>query len=377
MEYKVISGDAHIDLRWLPADLFSSSVPAKWKDLAPQLVETEEGKAWFVDGKNLTAINPRGMAGTKPPAPGTSNRLDRMIEAGFYEGGPHPTTPELRILDQEIDGVDAEVIYGVLLVGKEIKDSGLRSAVYQIYNTWVADFCKANPTRLVALACIPNDDPQVAADELRRVSSLGLRGADFDVGSAVIPIWHRDWDSLWAAAEECEIPISFHTTGCPVRRPSDPQMAKDYDSQHRATHITMFQIIGGEYLSAIVFSGALERHPGFKFVLGECGVSWIPYVLTRMDDEYEDQFRHLGLTMMPSDYWRRQGCTTFQHEPLVADMVPFVGEDNILWGSDYPHPDGIWPDSHQFIQADLGRLSDGTVQKITCENTGKLYGLIK
>lgn len=95
-----------------------------------------------------------------------------------------------------------------------------------------------------------------------------------------------------------------------------------------------------------------------------------------MDEEYEDEFHYFGFSMKPSDYWRRQGHTTFQHEALVADFLPLVGEDNVMWGSDYPHPDGIWPDSRKVIERDLGRLSEGTLRKVTCENAGKLYGLM-
>jgi len=113
-----------------------------------------------------------------------------------------------------------------------------------------------------------------------------------------------------------------------------------------------------------------------KFVLGECGASWIPYVLGRMDEEYEDQFRHLNFSRTPSEYWRRQGYTTFQHETTLAEVAHLVGEDNIIWGSDYPHPDGIWPDSRKVIEADLGRLDVRVRRKITCENAGKLYGLL-
>jgi predicted TIM-barrel fold metal-dependent hydrolase len=113
-----------------------------------------------------------------------------------------------------------------------------------------------------------------------------------------------------------------------------------------------------------------------KFVLGECGASWIPYVLGRMDEEYDDQFRHLNFSLKPSEYWRRQGYTTFQHETTLADVAHLVGEDTIIWGSDYPHPDGIWPDSLKVIEADLGRLDARMRRKITCENAGKLYGLM-
>jgi uncharacterized protein len=57
-------------------------------------------------------------------------------------------------------------------------------------------------------------------------------------------------------------------------------------------------------------------------------------------------------------------------------VAHLVGEDNIIWGSDYPHPDGIWPDSLKVIEADLGRLDARAQRKITCENAGKLYGLL-
>ena len=377
MEYKVISGDGHVDLRWLPHDLFTTNAPAKWKEQVPRVMDTPDGEKWFAEGKDLTK-HPIGGGGAKvdPPKRGFAKRIDRMYDSGFYEGGPHPTTPELRMKDQTMDGVDAEVIYGILGVGRVFDSPELRRVVYEIYNNWMADFCKTNPQRFVGLACIPNDGPEVAAAELRRAADLGLKGVDFVVSSAALPIWHTDWDPLWAASQECGIPISFHTLGYAVRKPADEKMAADYYYQHRATSLTMFQIAGAEFLAGIVFSGALDRFPDMKFVLGECGVSWLPYILARMDDEYDDLFQHMNLSLKPSEYWRRQGYTTFQHERTFADIAHLVGEDNIIWGSDYPHGDGVWPDSMEIIEDDLGPLRDTMRRKITCENAGRLYGLI-
>ena len=88
------------------------------------------------------------------------------------------------------------------------------------------------------------------------------------------------------------------------------------------------------------------------------------------------RFHDLNFSLKPSDFWKRQGYTTYQHETIVADVVHLVGEDNILWGSDYPHPDGVWPDSAQMIAEDLGRVNERVRRKIICENTGKLYGLL-
>ena len=129
----------------------------------------------------------------------------------------------------------------------------------------------------------------------------------------------------------------------------------------------------GEFLASFIFSGAPDRYPDLKFVLGEAGAGWIPYTIERMDFEYEDYLSNLDLSMDPSEFWRRQGFTTFQTETSGLRMVDMIGEDNLLWGSDYPHLDGVWPDSKNAIARDMGHLSDSVRNKIICSNTGKLY----
>ena len=159
----------------------------------------------------------------------------------------------------------------------------------------------------------------------------------------------------------------------PVREPSDEEMAREYASPYLAVRLALLQIAGAEYLASIIFSGAPERYPGMKFVLGECGATWIPHALARMDEEYDDQFRHLNFSLKPSEYWQRNGFTTFQNEPLIGGLVHLVGDDNVVWGSDYPHNDGIWPDSLTVIEAQLGTLDETARRKITCENARHLY----
>jgi len=375
MVYRVISADGHIDMTWMPGSLWVENAPAKWRDQVPQVRQTPGGPRWYAEEKELGVFGGLGF-GFNPVQRGYSRHVDKMFDVGFYEGGPHPTTPELRLKDQDLDGVDAEVMYGILGIGMRMQDPELIQVVYEIYNDWAAAFCKTNPERFVGLACLPSHDPQAAAKELRRAAGLGLKGADFAVSKAVYPIWHGAWDPLWEAAQDCRVPISFHTIGTPVRQPDNEAMAKEYQLRFAATRTTMFQIAAAEFLASIVFSGALDRFPGFKFVLGEAGVSWLPYILDRMDEEYEDRYYPLNLSLKPSELWRRQGYSTYQHEPSVAKMIPLIGEDTIMWGSDYPHPDGIWPDSQKWIGADLESLTPAVRRKILCENAGKLYGLL-
>ena len=96
-----------------------------------------------------------------------------------------------------------------------------------------------------------------------------------------------------------------------------------------------------------------------------------------MDAEWEDQYSRLGYALTPSEFWRRQGYTTFQHEQDISTILPLVGEDNVLWGSDYPHGDGVWPDSQKTLDEDLAGVAPEVRRKLTRDNAGKLYGFIE
>ena len=387
MEYNLVSGDSHIDMSWLPGDLFAENAPAHLKDVMPQVVETDDGARWVTEGRELGVAGGLGSA-FRPPKLGWSKRTDRMYDVGYYEGAPHPTTPELRLKDMALDGVDAEVIYGMTSAGIHIENHEVLTATYRIYNEWVADFCNSHPGRWYALACIPVHDPQVAAEELRRAVKLGLRGADFFVSGTTRPIYLRDgfWDPLWKAAAETNTPISFHIGGGGIEVPKPPGVMHPFDDieepdqnvlGYRGTQIPITQLSGSEWLVSIIMSGACERFPDFQFVLGECGAGWIPFVTERMDIQFTDRLLDQQfdppLSLKPSEYWRRQGATTFQNDPCVGYMAQFIGEDNLMWGSDYPHPDGVWPDSEEVIQATMGQLDQKVRRKIICDNAVRRY----
>jgi predicted TIM-barrel fold metal-dependent hydrolase len=381
MPYQLISGDNHIDLTYCPPDLWSAQAPGKWKLLVPRVEELEDGLHWFVEGHDQGMWNGVGPLFRKYE-PGTYRRLDQMRACGFEwdsrrDAAPRPTTPELRLADLDRDGLDAEVVYGCLMINDLISNADLRAWADKIYNDWAVDFAKrADARRIFPLAIIPNNDPLVAAAEVRRCAAMGLKGGDLAFKRMSVPLYHHDWDPLWAAAAECRFPISFHSTGFKgLRVPDTPAMEQACMLEWRLVRATLFQLDGMEVLVSLIASGACERHPDFKFVLGESGVTWIPYVFDRLDTEYEDRARALGFKLKPSDYFRRQGYTTYQQDQYLEPIIGIVGEDNIIWGADYPHPDCIWPESRKHIEANLGGLPERVRRKITCENVAALYNL--
>jgi len=381
MAERLISADNHIDMTYCPPDLWSDAAPKKWAGLVPRTDERDDGLHWIVDGADQGMWNGVGPGFTKYQK-GSFAHVDEMKDYGFewdYRRGakPRPTTPDLRVADLDKDGVYAEVIYGCLRINEIIKNHSIRDWADSVYNDWVADFARqSDPNRVFPLAVIPNTDPKVAAAEVRRCAKLGLRGGDLAFKEMGLPLWHHDWDELWKASAECKFPVSFHSTGFKaVRAPDNPEIEKQYFTEWRLVRSALFQLDTMEVLVSVLASGACERYPDFNFVLGESGVTWLPYVFDRLDTEYEDRGRSIGLKMKPSDYFRRQGYVTYQQDKFLEPIVPLIGEDRIMWGSDYPHPDSLWPDSHKILADNLGKFSKSTQRKIVHDNVAALYNI--
>ncbi|HEY0185198.1 MAG TPA: amidohydrolase family protein [Rhodopila sp.] len=381
MAMQLISADNHIDMTYCPPDLWSDAAPAKWKGLVPRTEERDDGLHWIVDGSDQGMWNGVGPGFSKYEK-GSFTHIDEMADLGFqwdnHRGAvARPTTPEWRVKDLDQDGVQAEIVYGCLRINEIIGNHEIRDWCDTVYNDWVADFARqSDPSRVFPLALIPNADPKVAAAEVRRCAGLGLRGGDLAFKGMGLPLWHHDWDALWQASAECRFPVSFHSTGFKaVRAPDNPGMEKEYFTEWRLVRSALFQLDTMEVLVSLLASGACERFPDFNFILGESGVTWLPYVFDRLDTEYHDRARALGFKMKPSDYFRRQGYVTYQQDAFLEPIVPLIGEDRIMWGSDYPHPDCLWPDSHRILADNLAKFPESTQRKIVHDNVAALYDI--
>ena len=377
MEYRVISADCHIDLPWLPPDLFSANASQAFKDRMPYVTDGEKGPVWVSrNGGTFGLRNGMGSAG-REYIPGQIHRSDRMAAEGLYEDGKNGirrlTDPALRIEDQDRDGIQAEVLFGILGAGQRLNDPAAATEMMRIYNDWLADFCDTRPERFAGLASIPNHDMAAASAEIERVVKRGaLRGLEIANSLDMKPLFDPDWDPLWQAVGESGLPLHFHTIGS--KRPDFESMAPLQGRQAHAVYITGFQLGMARILMEIVYSGVLETYPALQIVIAESGIGWIPYLLERMDMEWEEQYKDLTLTMKPSHYWHRQCRATYQSDQIGLRLLDILGEDNIMWGSDFPHPDGLWPDSQAFIEKELGHLPEATRHKIVCANAARLYG---
>jgi predicted TIM-barrel fold metal-dependent hydrolase len=344
-----------MDMNVLPPDLFVSGVPLSLRTKVPRVVESDDGPMWSLDERQL------GPSGRR------AKELITRNDPGF-----RPGIPSARLEDMDRDGIYAHVVYGPPL-SLPIPDLEVRAACLRAYNDWAAEFNRAEPNRLVVLALLPSHTAHAATVELERVAALGHRGAILDFLAGDDAPFETSWEPFWATANEIACPISFHL-GKGLHsiklRPGSWTMAG-------GAAVGPMQL--DEVLSGMILSGLLERHPAVRVVFGEAGLGWIPYLLARLDhewDKYGDLVRDAKLTMTPREYFRRQVFLTYEEDHLGLELLPHIGATNVLWASDYPHGDSTWPRSREAIMASvLGQLDEISRRSILWDNAASLYNI--
>src|SRR5499426_162045 len=215
MQYRRVSADCHLDMPWMPPDLFVSESRRELKERMPYVADGPQGPQWVAkNGANFGLKNGVGPAGA-PFVPGQNHRVDKMAETGMYEDGKRDirrcSDPHLRIKDMDRDGVDAEVIYGILGAASRLNDREASNEMLRIYNDFLKNFCRHYPERQIGLACLPYGDIGDAVKEIHRVAKMGIKGLELSCSWDMEPMWHPVWEPLWNAVEQVQLPLHFHT----------------------------------------------------------------------------------------------------------------------------------------------------------------------
>src|SRR6266481_4824247 len=300
MHYKRISADCHLDMPCMPPELFVENARREMKERMPYVEDGPDGPHWVAkNGADFGLVNGVGPGGAKH-VPGQNVRVDIMAEHGRYsdakQGKFRVRDPHLRLKDMETDGVDAEVIYGILGTASKLNDVEASNEVLRIYNDWLKEFCSHYPDRHIGLACLPYGSVDEAVKEVHRTAKMGLRGLELSCSWDMEPMWHPSWEPLWQAVSEVSLPLHFHTF--PTMPPGVREKATGLTRRAAMfTSVSGFQMNLVNILAAVIGAAVLERYPNLRISFGESGIGWLPYALDRMDFEWEDRFRDLGLSM--------------------------------------------------------------------------------
>jgi len=355
----LISADSHV----VPLPTFwSEYLPAAVRDRAPRVETTDEGEVSVFEGRRTPVMAINSIAGKSRENQGfTYRRFDEQLAGGH--------DPAARVADQERDGIVAEVLYGGGPLDTE--DRELWTASNLAYNDWLADYCAYAPSRLLGIAFIPFDTPDVAISEIRRAHKKGLRGALIPAQPPEGAWWDDTWAPVFEAIIDCGFPAGLH-------------VGFGFARKHRfavkaafMTDVMMTKLEMAAPLADLVFGGVLASYPDLRVVSVEAYIGWLPFVCEYMDHAYKvhEYWNQLGLPETPSYYLRRQVSATFIEDPVGLRERHTFGVDNIMWSSDYPHGESTFPTSHEFVAKAFADIPEHETRKIVYENAKRLYGI--
>lgn len=360
--FPIISADSHITEH---PDTYTKYIAKDWRDKAPKLVSTEsQGDVFVIDGmKKPIAMGLVAAAGNTAE----SLSMTGARFADLHRGGWDPVA---RIDDQERDGVAAEVIYptvGMMICNHQ--DFDYKKACFDAYNQWIAEYCNANPARLLGCGQTALRSPEEGIADIRAIKALGLRGVMMPGDPAVDDYDSEIYNPLWEAAIDLDIPLSFHIL----------TMKNAYTRGPRIN--TFLSIIRGnqDIMGTLIFGGVFERYPELKVVCVEADAGWVPHYLYRMDHAYK---RHrnwlapgINLSKLPSEYFSENIYTTFQDDWVAFKTANEMNWKRLLWANDFPHSDSTWPWSQEMLAEHTQHLTGEQTRGILCENVADLYNI--
>ena len=363
--YTLISSDSHI---FEPPDLWEKRIEPKFRDRGPRVVSEETTDQWYADGNVKFGSFTNAQVGVRFETP------EKISPEGRYEDVPlGGLDPHAHVKDMDLDGVAGGVLYPSSGLGLfKLPDGDLLSAIFRAYNDWLADFCKPYPSRLKGIAMVNVDDVEEAVGELQRVAKMGLPGAMIALVPMNLRYDHPAYEPLWAAAQDLDMPLSLHT-GTVRWKPDGHQITNSEPAEltNREYHVR-------NSIAYMIFSGVFERYPKLKVGAVEFEIAWAPYFMGRMDNTYRErvqgqQIQRFKGGAMPSDVFRSNIFVSFQEDDLGILIRSYVGVDNLLWGSDYPHAESTFPRSQEIVERILQGVPEEEKAKIAGGNAARLY----
>ena len=360
--FKIIDADAHF---LEPMDMWDRYVEEEFYDHRPKVIAHA--------GRSRLDYDPDGVIFTKSRLdPGSAKRF-RDMEKKYGQAYQSWWSLESRLQDMDRFGWDLQVCLGTNgRVGAEVsrKDVKLGAALCRAFNNWCHDYCQGDPQRVKFVSTVPGGDVEEEVVEARRsVEDLGAVGIILST-AAPGKMWHYpDYDPLWQTAVELDFPVALHGGGTLSGEPESYARYQGMGGPFGAlTQAIEFPVENMISLGHFMFSGILDRFPNLRVSILESNCGWLPFWLSRLEKRSEGRqsntFDADSLQATPKEYFLRQCFIACDADEIgVKFCIEHVGDNNIVFNTDYPHFDAPnpWEVVPQMVEQPISNESKGKI----------------
>src|SRR5262245_43235033 len=325
------------------------------------------------------------VAGEKPPAHGNTGGI------GFLSGRTHMVTRKPiaagvaednsrgRLADMDTEGRDIDfIIPGPWAFGAPSLAPALTRGLYDAYHRYMADYCSADARRLKSMILAPATDPAWSAQVIKEHAQEDWVAAVWPLLPEGLPVDDPDLEPIWAATSEAGLPIMYHAFT--VETPYFPGYRDVCDNP--AMGRGAGQTWGGQrFLSFMLMGGMLDRYPNLRVGTLESGHGWLPHWLQRLTRQIDYVRGSVSPTLKhtPVEYAQmgRVFCSIDLSEgvAMTKAVIDLMGDQALMFASDYPHPETIFPDHADAVIAWREVLGEQSMQKLMWENATRFLRL--
>ena len=386
-DFKLISADSHVNeppAAW-------ARVQKQYGERAPKVVKDPPGVPkgiWLIiDGlppvglshysKGLVVDKTQGISAVDEEKHFKTINFNETFRYEDYPGGWEPSA---RLKDQDIDGVSAEVLFSSAVRQLySITDEPFQRAVFHSYNSWLHEFCSADPKRLLGLALIPILDMEHTVADIHHYAKLGFRGVQIPTRIKDSGYYEPKYEPMWGALEETGLIVNVHTSVTQGVARTHYEGPRETDPREDPIGFARRQVPAQQFLGNMILSGNLDRHPKLRLVCAEYDVGWVANLVQQVDYWFSrestfDADRNVN-KRPPSEYFKENIYFTYQDDRAGVLTTPVYGEDNFLWASDYPHGVTTFPCSKETVDRNCQGIDAKVIRKLNRENAAKLYRL--
>ena len=388
LPYRLFDADNHY---YEPRDAFTRHMEARHAERAVRVVKDDKGRDRILIGDEpFTFLTPLYE---DAPAPGALQELMRGRKNDSGERPHYPMQSEFqdraaRLRTMGSQGIESCIMLptlGVCVEHQMRHDVEGTYANLGAFNRWLDDDWGFNyEERIFAVPLLSLLDVDLAVQELERVLAAGARIVHLrptPVNGMTIADPH--FDPFWARLNEASVPVAFHISEAGYNELMSVHWGEEPNPRSHKQSAFQWAMFYGDRpimdtIAALLYGNLFGRYPNLKAVSIENGSAWVPYLIKRLD-----KMKGMGrFGRWPggrpegrmSDIFRRHIVISPYHEDDHSILVEMLGVEGIVFGSDWPHPEGMVEPS-DYVESLPPDLSPADVRKIMRDNARALVGL--